>query len=300
MQLKWLEDFLALAKERSYTRAAEVRHVTHPAFGRRIRALEAWAGTPLVEPGGGPVRLTPAGEAFLETADQLTRNLTQSHDELQTIAGRHARTVTLATGRTLARTVVADWLMRVRGMLSEGELHIRTGSLAETVQLLQQGDADFSVLFHHPALVVPLDARQYQHATLGSDKLVPLSQAYSSGEPRYAFNSKSGTATPYVAYARSLALGRLVEDHLAHHPAAPHLQRLMECDSPDAHHEYVLKGIGMSWLPWSLAHADVKAGRLARAGDKRMDIRFDVRVYRPKRRLSPFAEAMWAELATRD
>ncbi len=297
MQLKWLDDFIALASERSYTRAAELRHVTHPAFGRRIRALEAWAGTALVEPGSGPVRLTPAGESFLETAQQLTHNLTQSHEELQTIAGRHARTVTLATGRTLARTVVADWLGRVRGLLNEGELHIVTGSLAETVDALQRGDADFSVLFHHPALVVPLDARQYLHATLASDKLVPLSQAHASGEPRYRFDGAS--ATPYVAYARSLALGRLVEDHLAHHPEAPRLRRLMECDSPDAHHEYVLKGLGMSWLPWSLAHADVKTGRLARAGDKHMDIRFDVRVYRPKRRLSPFAEAMWAQLVNR-
>lgn len=299
MQLKWLEDFISLAKERSYTRAAELRHVTHPAFGRRIRSLEAWAGTPLIEPGSGPVRLTPAGEAFLETAEQLTRNLTQSHEELQTIAGRHARTVTLATGRTLARTVVADWLLRVRAMLADGELHIRTASLAETVQMLQQGDADFSVLFHHSALVVPLDARQYTHVTLGSDRLVPLSQALSCGRPRHAFGGKSAVPTPYVAYARNLALGRLVEDHLAHHPAAPRLQRLVECDSPDAQHEYVLKGLGMSWLPWSLAHADVQAGRLARAGDTRMDIRFDVRVYRPKRRLSPFAEAMWSELAAR-
>ena len=69
MQLKWLEDFVALVQERSFTRAAELRHVTHPAFGRRIRALEAWAGTPLVEHGGGsPLKLTPAGDAFLETA----------------------------------------------------------------------------------------------------------------------------------------------------------------------------------------------------------------------------------------
>ena len=108
MQLKWLEDFIVLAQERSFTRAAELRHVTHPAFGRRIRALEAWAGTPLVERGGGPVTLTPAGQSFLDTAGQMVRNLTQSHEELQSLAGRQARTVTLATGRTLARTVVAD------------------------------------------------------------------------------------------------------------------------------------------------------------------------------------------------
>lgn len=117
MQLKWLEDFIALAQERSFTRAAELRHVTHPAFGRRIRALEAWAGTPLTEQGGGPVRLTPAGQAFLETAQQMAQGLAHSHEEMHAIAGRQARTVTLATGRTLARTVVADWLARIQPVL---------------------------------------------------------------------------------------------------------------------------------------------------------------------------------------
>jgi len=65
MQIKWLEDFIVLAQERSFTRAAEIRHVTHPAFGPRIRALEAWPGTPLVERSGGPVTLTAAGLNFL-------------------------------------------------------------------------------------------------------------------------------------------------------------------------------------------------------------------------------------------
>ena len=129
MQLKWLEDFTVLAQERSFTRAAELRHVTHPAFGRRIRALEAWAGTPLVErSNGGPVTLTPAGHSFLETAGHLVRSLAQSHEELQSLAGRQARTVTLATGRTLARTVVADWLVRLQPILQGGELCIRTAS----------------------------------------------------------------------------------------------------------------------------------------------------------------------------
>lgn len=45
MHLKWLEDLVALAQTRSFSRAAELRHVTHPAFSRRIKALETWAGT---------------------------------------------------------------------------------------------------------------------------------------------------------------------------------------------------------------------------------------------------------------
>jgi len=298
MQLKWLEDFILLAQERSFTRAAELRHVTHPAFGRRIRALEAWAGTPLIERGGGPVRLTPAGQVFLDTAGQLASNLAQSHEELQAVAGRQARTVTLATGRTLARTVVADLLVRLRPLLEGCELRILTRTLAEAVGELQRGEADFSILYHHPTLVVPLDGRQFSHLTLATDRLVPMSRADAQGAPVFRF-APDGPAVPHVAYARTLALGRLVEDHLSNHPAAPRLQRLLECDSPDAHYEYVLKGLGVSWLPWSMVHADAKAGRLAAAGDKRMEIRFDVRLYRPKRRLGAMAEALWAAMGRR-
>ena len=113
MQIKWLEDFVALARAGSFVQAAEARNVTHPAFGRRIQALEDWAGTALVVRGASPVRLTPAGERLREHALQTVRGLETAREELRSIAGRHARTVTLATGRTLARTV--DQAQVVRG-----------------------------------------------------------------------------------------------------------------------------------------------------------------------------------------
>ncbi|HSV53723.1 MAG TPA: LysR substrate-binding domain-containing protein [Burkholderiaceae bacterium] len=296
MQLKWLEDFIALAQTHSFTRAAELRHVTHPAFGRRIKALESWAGTPLVERGSGPVRLSAAGENFLETAQQMVRSLDSSREELRSVVGRQARTVTLTTGRTLARTLVADWLVRLRPVLRDGEIRILTRALAETILLLERNEADFSLIYHHPALALRLDARQFSHLTLASDKLVPVARADAQGRPLHAFGAKP---TPYLAYAHSLALGRLVEDHLSQNPLAPSLQRRVECDSADALYEYVLKGLGVAWLPWSMVHADCKSGRLAVAGDKRMEVRFDVRLYRPKRRLSPLAESVWHAFVSR-
>jgi DNA-binding transcriptional LysR family regulator len=296
MQLKWLEDFVTLAQARSFTRAAELRHVTHPAFGRRIRALEGWAGAPLVERGAGPFKLTAAGESFLDTAQQMLLGLDASREELRSVLGRQARTVTLATGRTLARTLVADWLVRLRPVLRDAEVRILTRSLADTVLLLEQHAADFSLLYHHPALALRLDARQFNHLTLASDKLVPVSRADAQGSALHAFGPRP---VPYLAYAHSLALGRLVEDHLSQHPQAPALQRHVECDSADALYEYVLKGLGVAWLPWSMVHADCKSGQLAMAGDRRMEVRFDVRLYRPKRRLGPLAEQVWAAFAKR-
>jgi DNA-binding transcriptional LysR family regulator len=47
LELVWLEDFSALAEYGSFVRAAEARHVTQPAFSRRVRALENWMGVEL-------------------------------------------------------------------------------------------------------------------------------------------------------------------------------------------------------------------------------------------------------------
>ena len=50
MELKWLEDFISLANTHNFSRSAEQRNVTQPAFSRRIRALENWLGTSLFGP----------------------------------------------------------------------------------------------------------------------------------------------------------------------------------------------------------------------------------------------------------
>ena len=177
-------------------------------------------------------------------------------------------------------------------------MRISTRSLADAVHDLQHGLADFSILYHHPSLVVPLDGRQFEHVALATDRLLPVSRTDASGAPMY-FLEAGCAPVPYIAYDRTLALGRLVEDLLAHHPLAAHLKRLVECDSPDANYEYVRKGLGVSWLPWSVVHADVKSGLLAPAGGKGLEVKFDVRMFRPKRRLSALAESLWSTIARR-
>ena len=296
MQLKWLEDFVALADTRSFSRAAELRHVTHPAFGRRIKALEDWAGTPLLERGSSPVQLTAAGHSLLEHAQQTTHTLAHARDTLQREAGRQQCTVTVATGRTLARTLVADWLRQLQPLLesAQGEMVVRTRSLSETQLMLEQAEADFMLTYHHPLLAVHLNARQYSHRTLAQDKLVPLARCDARGEPAHRWHpTQPGAPLPWLAYASHLALGRLLGDHLANHPQAPPLRRVVDCDSADALLEYTLQGLGVAWLPWSLAGAACRAGQLCVLGSEALSVDFEVRLYRAKRPLSPLAEAIW-------
>jgi len=76
MELKWLEDFVSLARTGSFSRSAEERHVTQSAFSRRIQALETWLVVSLIDRSAYPTTLTAAGRAFRETAEEAVRSAT--------------------------------------------------------------------------------------------------------------------------------------------------------------------------------------------------------------------------------
>ncbi len=290
MQLKWLEDLLALSEAGNLVRAAQRRHVTHPAFGRRIRALEAWAGAALIDRAAPTLRFTPQGMAVLEIARETIAALAAAR------AGRSVaadtRPVHVATGRTLARTLFLTWYARMLPLIGTRPLKVTTRVLQEAAALLETQDVDFLLSYFHPLLALRLDARRFTHLRLADEVLVPVSGSSPDGRPLHALSRRK--ASPVLAYASGLALARLVEDHLNSHPKPPLLQRAIEIDSADAAHEFVLRGFGIAWLPRSMVASDCRLGRMVQVGDRSHETRLEVRLYRPRQRMSALAETLWA------
>lgn len=81
MEIKWLEDFVTLADTSSFSRAAELRNVTQPAFSRRIKQLENWLGATLISRATMPAELTPAGRNFLPVAQESIRTFYAASSE---------------------------------------------------------------------------------------------------------------------------------------------------------------------------------------------------------------------------
>lgn len=291
MDLKWFDDLEALARTGSLSRAAALRHVTHPAFGRRIRALEAWAGVALLDRSSKPVRLTPAGQRLLAQGEESLRGLMDVREELRTAATEQQRVLTLATGRTLARTWVADWLPTVAQLAQPGLVRVHTGALADTLNWLEQGETDLLVVYHHPSISERPQGRGFLQKTLQHDRLVPVARRQL--HPGQMPSKAPEKPMPYLAYAPSLALSALVRDHLQQHPPPVRLHKVLECDSADALLEYALKGLGVCWLPGSLVGSACRQGSLAPCWDAQMEIPFEVRLVRLRRRLSDTAEAVW-------
>ncbi len=293
MDHKWLEDFMALASERSFSRAAELRHVTQPQFSRRIRALELWAGTDLVNRAGMPLELTAAGREFLGVARRAVESLGDARARI-----RHAQGglegMTLATGRSLALTFVPHWLDALRRDVGTFRLKIVTGSVHDGVIALEQGGADFLLSFAHPRLPLVLDDRRFECATVGQDELVAISAPSANGQPLHALPGSARQPVPWLGYTPSLALNQILQDGLSRGADALHLQTVIESDFADFLHEQALRGAGVAWLPRRLVSDDLRSGRLVEADPSGASFRFEIRLYHPREPRSELARRIWA------
>ena len=75
MDIKLLEDFVCLAEQESFTAAARERNVTQSALSRRLKSLEHWLGTKLINRDSHHFDLTPQGRIFVPEAEVILRRL---------------------------------------------------------------------------------------------------------------------------------------------------------------------------------------------------------------------------------
>ena len=281
METKWLEDFVSLAETRSFSRSAQLRHVTQPAFSRRIQALEAWAGTDLVDRSSYPTRLTPAGQTLysqsLDTLQSLqsTRAMLRSH----TAAGQDF--IEFAVPHTLAFTFFPAWISSLRDMFGPVKSRLIALNVHDAVLRLVEGSCDLLLSYHHDSQPFQLDPGRYEMVSLGREVLAPLCRANAAGKPEFALPGRIGQPLPYLGYAPGAYLGRVVELILKQSATAIHLDRVYETDMAEGLKAMALEGHGVAFLPLSAVKKELRSKKLVRAGAG-LEMTLDVRLYRER------------------
>ena len=301
METKWLEDFISLAETRSFSRSAQLRHVTQPAFSRRIQALEAWAGMDLVDRSSYPTRLTPAGETFLAQALevlgslQLTRNMMRAHQ----VSGQDL--IAFAVPHSLAFTFFPHWLMGLRRTFGIVKSRLITLNVHDAVLQLTEANCDLLMAYHHPSQPLQLNPDRYEMLTLGHESLAAYAKADSDGLPMFSLTPHRWDKIPYLAYASGAYLGRLVNLIVNQAPVTVNLDLLYETDMAEGLKAMALEGHGLAFLPGSSVSKEIKTGQLVPAATQGcFELEMEIRIYRERPELSrytkPAAQALWTFL----
>lgn len=305
METRWLEDLVTLADTRSFRKSAQLRHVTQPAFSRRIRALEDWAGAQLVDRSAHPMRLTRAGKTLSERAVELLQSLRAVQALTRGNAGGGDDTVQFAAPPALACAFLPRWLASLSADLPRVRTSVATMSVHEAMQALVENRCELMIAYHHDCHPLPLDPQQYDTVEIGADLLLPYVRADAQGQPRYRLPGTPGRCMPYLGYKPGAYLGGVMDHVLARMQPAPQLDRIYEADMADCLKAMALEGHGIAFLPQAAVVAEVRSRRLVEAGDfpGQFAVPLSIRAYRVKpvgtRRHARAAEFLWAALLAR-
>lgn len=154
MDLRQLQYFVEVARQRHFRRAAGRLLVSQPALSQQVRLLERELGHVLLDRTTRRVKLTAAGEAFLVRAERILAEVEDAKARMQEFSG-------LARGRVVVGTLQSLAELKLPGLLAEFN-HLYPGievalweeSEDQMMELLNRGELDVA-LAHVTGVSVP-------------------------------------------------------------------------------------------------------------------------------------------------
>ncbi|HVI89753.1 MAG TPA: LysR substrate-binding domain-containing protein [Dongiaceae bacterium] len=237
MRYAQLRAFDAVARARSFSRAAQLLGLTQPAISVQVTALERAYRTDLILRSGSELSLTPEGDALFALTRQMFTAEAEIADFLEsTEALRRGHLRLGADGPHLALDLVA--LFRRRYPLITLELVL--GNATQTLQAVQQSEVDIAIVANPPA-----DLRLARQALVTQDMmvLVPRDHAF---EGRKQVALKDLADQPLIFREHGSNTQRLLEAALK--KAGLNLPPVLTVGSREAMIEAVSRQIGIGFI----------------------------------------------------
>jgi len=171
MDLRRLEVFVAVARERNFTHAAHDLHLSQSAVSQQIAALEGEIGAQVFDRSRRRVALTPAGAALLEWAYRLLADSQAARRAVAAAQGRVTGALRIAASLTVASYLLPGPLVGLTRAYPEVRIFMRVQNTREVSAALHEGHADVGLIegeLDHDGLVLQV---------LREDELVVIAHA---------------------------------------------------------------------------------------------------------------------------
>ena len=296
MELKWLEDFAALVRTGNFSRAAQERHITQPAYSRRIRALEYWLGVTLFDRSSFPVKLTLAGEEFLPKAQALIADINLVRQDLRLIHAQDTTSVRIVTLHTLSISLLPIIVRDFAQSNPDASISILPSvqGIEQYFEALVTGVADIILTYDTGHTV--LDTETLSQLTLyevGKHRMLPVASPDLRATLPISWLDVD-EPLPLLAYSSFSFSDRVVQPVLASFPGR--FRKVFESPLSESLRRVALEGTGVAWLPENLIKQDLKAGALVALDGDALRPEVSIKAYRSRATRSVLVQAAWDTL----
>jgi len=254
VDLESLRSFYHVARERSFSRAAKLLHVSQPAVSVRIRTLEEELGERLFDRARSGVALTEAGAVLHASAEKIFGDVQEALTRLEELKEGGLGRVRVGCSDTVSLFLLPPALAKFRRRYPGAEITIRNAHTAELLDLLVRGELDFCIVSAPPSLDRRLESRFLfrEPYVLAGAKSDPLFR-------RGHVSLKSLDGRAMVALEKGTVARASVDRALRDAGVTPKV--VLETGNIEVQKRYVAIGFGVALVPQS-AVSDADRRRL--------------------------------------
>src|SRR5882672_9274171 len=253
MDLNALKIFLAVAHERSFSRAAAKVHRTQPAVSQAVRRLEVDLGEQLFDRSSKNGTLTDAGKVLQNYGQRLVRLAEEAESAMRELRDLRRGRVLIGANEAAVHTLL-PLIGRFRHLYPDIAIDVRRVPARQIAVEVQQGSLDFGALTFHPS------EEGLHEVTVGSDELVLLVSPTHDLAKRRSVTMEEVGAHPVVAHndpspARERVLRLFEERQIV-------LNMVIALPSLDGIKRAVELDLGVAMLPRRCAVTEIASKRL--------------------------------------
>jgi LysR family transcriptional regulator, low CO2-responsive transcriptional regulator len=281
--LRQLKVFEAVARNLSFSRAAEELHLTQPAVSTQVRKLEEHAGLPLFEQLGKKIHLTPAGAQMLQSSRAIIQQFQEVEEamtQFKGVSGGKLNVTVISAGDYFFPRLLVEFARRHSGVTLNfgvcnreellGQLAENRTDLAIMVRPPLDADTVAEPFAPHPYVVVSAPDHP-----LAAKKRIPVSRI---------------AREPFIVREKGSDTWNSMEDAFGTHLAQ--LNIAMEIKSTETIKQAVMAGMGVSFLSAHTISRELQAGSLAVLDVQGFPLMLNwYVVHRRSKRLPPVAQA---------
>ena len=146
INFEYYKIFYFVAKNQSFTKAAEKLYVSQPAITQNIKKLEDDLGRKLFYRNNKGIKLTEEGKNLYNYLQSSIEILSNAEDKFKQYANMETGSIRIRTGRTNGRTILYEPLKEFMRLYPKIDVELTLGSYKESLNLLNNGEIDLVIL----------------------------------------------------------------------------------------------------------------------------------------------------------
>ena len=254
LEIRWIEDLLALEKEKSISKAAEIRHVTQSAFTRRIQNIEDTLGFQILKRHNKNIDFTDAGQILLSSSKNIQNQLTTTIQYLEKNIKNNELSIKFSVSHSLITQFFPQFIHKLYADIEDIKLEIIASNLKQGMRLLKEGSCDFLICYCDQHTLKQLDHAYFAFHKITEMEILPVAATHSKFQ-NYSLDQNF----PLLAYSKQAYLRKCVDECIED---SLDYRILYETDNAGDLKALVLQGLGVAWLPRLLIENEILENKL--------------------------------------